>query len=680
MPGGSTGARTRALAADEIAWIALLPCAVALVAAIVVLGPPLGHRFLAPHGDDAMWPADTMYMIGQPEPAKHARIALALLGPPLLALLVLAAARRRPHLTGAMARPLVLAGQLLALALVVAAALGQSNVVVPSAHWEWRVFAPWTYAAAVALPLAALAALRAAPIRERAARLVRETRARRMAALAVAALLTACWLLTAVNTEGSTGRSAFVDLPPWAMADTLAILDGRTPLVNYYPLYGGLWAYVGALPMALFGTTIGVFSVAMTSISGISLLAVYATFRRIVRSSLLALALYLPLLATGFLVLPWQWVQPNVASERPDNAQIFSVWPMRYAGPYLLAWLTARHLDGARPRRTWPLFLLGGLVALNNLELGGGALAGTLFAVLAARPLRSRQAVARLAGAIAGGLAGAVAIVAAIALVRSGSLPHPGFLVEYAQIFGRSGAVAKRLPSAGFHLVLYATYTAAIATATVRFVRRDPDRLLTGMLAWSGVFGLLGASYFAGRSDIFKLTALFSAWSFALALLTVVVVRSLAARAWRRPRLPELLVLAGFALAACSLVQVPAPWTQLQRLGRTTHPAFYDQSQATRLIGEQTRSGEHVAILIAMGKRIAHDLHLVDVMPYEGLEAMYTKRQWQRLLAALEREHARKLFTPDNLLSPSQRTLLSDEGFSVRATRGRYSAWVRAGG
>src|SRR4029077_9442687 len=115
-------------------------------------------------------------------------------------------------------------------------------------------------------------------------------------------------------------------------------------------------------------------------------LAVYATFRRLVRSSLLALALYLPFLATAFFMI----VGPPSDRYGPEN--IFILWPIRYAGPFLLAWLAARHVDGAAPRRAWALFAVAGLVAVNNPDFGLAAAAATLAALAAAAPPRSLRA------------------------------------------------------------------------------------------------------------------------------------------------------------------------------------------------------------------------------------------------------------------------------------------------
>ena len=56
-------------------------------------------------------------------------------------------------------------------------------------------------------------------------------------------------------------------------------------------------------------------------------------------------------------------------------------------------------------------------------------------------------------------------------------------------------------------------------TAAVRAARRAPDRTLTGMLAYAGLFGFATGGYFVGRSVPWQLWGLFPAWGFALSLL-----------------------------------------------------------------------------------------------------------------------------------------------------------------
>ena len=352
---------------------------------------------------------------------------------------------------------------------------------------------------------------------------------------------------------------------------------------------------------------------------------------------------------------------------------------MRYGGPLLLAWLTARHLNGERPQRAWALFVVAGLVALNNLEFGVGALVGTL-AALACRPsARSRSALRRLAVEVGAGLLGALLLVALMTLVRSGALPRLGLLFEFPHLFGVLGLAELPTPLAGFHLVVYATLAGAIVVAAVRVARREADVLLTGMLAWSGVFGLLAGSYFMGRADPLKLAALFPAWGLALALLVVVALRALAARDWRRPSLAELLVLFGFGLMVCSLAQAPSPSHELRRLRPANAEAIYEQPDAHRLVGRSTHAGEHVAILIPMGHRIAYDLELVDVAPYAFLDEMVTREQFRTLLDAMRDQRAHKLFVLSDHLAAAHRRALARAGFARRGALAQYSYWTDGG-
>ena len=185
--------------------------------------------------------------------------------------------------------------------------------------------------------------------------------------------------------------------------------------------------------MAVLGASIGVFTVTMAPGSGLALLALYALLRRIVRSSLLALALYAPLLATGF------FMKLGPLEDRYGPANLFSLWPIRYGGPYLVAWLLVRHVDGAAPRRPWVLFLVAGLALVNNPEFGAAAVAALAVALVAVRPPRSRAAAGRLAAEAAGGLVGAVLLLVLLTLVRAGSLPHLGWALEFSRLYGVGG-------------------------------------------------------------------------------------------------------------------------------------------------------------------------------------------------------------------------------------------------
>jgi hypothetical protein len=655
----------RALRPGEAAWIAAMPCALTTLAAIVWLGPALGHALPGP-GSDRLWPSGVGYVVGQPEPVKHARYLLALLAPALLAAAIFAITARRAELRPARIRALVLASQALLAAFLLAAVLGQSNVLFAGATRLWPIFGARKLALAAGLVVAGLAVMRRPRVADRISRHARDTRRLRVACLVLAGAFAVLWLLTAVETDRSLGD---VEGLFWNMDDSFAILSGRTPLVDYHALYAQLVPYLPAAVLWAFGKTTLVYTLLMTSLSLLTLFAVYAIYRRVVRSSLLALALFLPLLAAGFLLVQ------IAGAPAYSNVRLYAMWPMRYGGAYLVAWLAARHLDGAAPRRVWLLSLVAGLVVIDNLEFGVGALAGTVLALLCARSRWSRRA--RLLANVAVGLLAAAAIVALVTLARTGQLPRTSILLEFPRIYGVVGYVALPMPTIGLHLALYATFVAAIGVAVVRYRRGDTEPLLTGMLAWSGAFGLLAGGYFVGRSDTLKLVSLFSAWYFALGLLAVVLVRGLAARGWRRPGIPELAVLLALALAVCSFNELPMPWTQIARL-RGPGPAFAYVPAAERFVAAHARPGEKVAILIGFGHRMAYEDGAVNVAPYSFIEAMVVKSQMVTLIDTMRRERAHELFLPNQFMAPPQLALLARAGFSPRISDRLFSIWSDA--
>jgi hypothetical protein len=414
--------------------------------------------------------------------------------------------------------------------------------------------------------------------------------------------------------------------------------------------------------MWLLGTSLGVYTVVLVTGSALGLLALYALLRRVAGRSLVALGLYLPVLATGF------FTEAGPPENRHGPVTLLSMFPMRYTGAYALAWLTVRHLDGAAPRRLLLLSFGGGLVLVNNVEFGLPAFAATLVALaLGDRPTSWGDA-ARRARDIALGVLAAVAVATLLTLLVAGSLPHFGMALTFARLYGVDGWANIPMPALGFHLAIYVTFAAAIVVAVVRASSGANGRLLTAMLGWSGVFGLGAGAYYAGRSLPEVLISIFSAWALALALLLLVVGGALARRPARWPTLPELTVLAGFGLAVCSLAQTPAPWSQVARLGdRTAQPAWA-RTPTERFVAQHTTRGERVLILAPLGHRIAYDLDLVNVSPYSYIDAMPLERQLSEAIAALRAAGGRKLFLPIQQSYPEQYDAIVRAGFRPAAT------------
>jgi hypothetical protein len=626
--------RSRLLTTGEIAWMAVLPWTAVTVAAILLLGPPLGHLLFSP-GHDRLWPLEWWETMGRREPDKHGRALIATLAPLILAAGVVAGSRARVSLPPRAVRATVTLAATTVVALA-AVSLHEQNPLLLPAYPASVIFDLGSVLAAVAIAAACAVVLHRRPAMALIARAARETKPKRAVCFAAAIAFVGARLLETVVTDDQVGQSGGYNLP-WTFDDAIAVLDGSTPLVDYHVIYAKLLPYLTAGVLGAFGTTILVYTLFMAILNGLALTAVYATFRRLTRSSLLSLGLFLPFVAASD-------VDPGNNPGLQSPMTLSAMWPMRYAGPYLLAWLTVRCLDGRSPRRPWPIFFVGGLAAINNLEFGTGAVLATVAALLCSRPPQSGRGAMPLLANAAGGLLGAGALVAVMTVVRAGALPDPSLLLEWPRIFTDLGWFSMPLPVWDLHLAIYATFIGAFALAIVRTVApRADDVVLTGMLAWSGVFGLLASSYYVGRPDVFKLTGLMSAWSFALAMLTIVSVRAFARGG--RPAIAHLLVLFGFALTVVLLPRMPLPQDEIRRLA-ASYPAAAYLPTVERVVRAHTRPGEKVTILVPMGHRVAHDLGLRNVTPYSFMNAIVTRSQFRTLLDVLRREDVRTVFTP----------------------------------
>lgn len=667
-------AATRALAPGEIAWLLTLPCAALMVLLIAALGPFVGDVLL-PRSPFTFFEAALVQL--NPEPHEQGRVLVALAGPLLLAGTTTLVARRPPRLSGRAAGVLVWAAQAAVLVAAIAFLVVQRRIVYGRIYqtgepFSQRYFSNATLVVAVLGALAIVVATRSGRVRATAARWARETPARRIGWTLAAALLIAVWLLHAFNTEGTVVNENFPAQfhLPFTLDETFAVLNGRTPLVNFDAQYGSLWPYPVAAAMWLLGASVGSFTFLMCLLSGLSLLAMYDVLRRVSRSSLTAMVLFAPFLATSFFLLR------GPLENRYTLATIFADYPLRFAGPWLLAWLTVRQLDGVRPRTQWPLFLVGGLIAMNNTDHGIPALVALLAALVWTGPLAWRRLRTLALHALAG-LAAAFALVSLLTLVRAGALPDPTSLFRFARLYAGAGFAMMPMPTLGLHTIVYLTFAAALAVATVRALNGDADRSLTGALAFIAVFGLGSGTYFAGRSHPEVLVTSFAAWSFALALLTHISLRRLATQPRRWPEPAVVLCLVAFCTIACSLAQTPTPWSQIDRLRATGEPVLR-RPVGQRLVAENVRRGEHVAILLQLGHRIAENLGVTNVSPYTTAFAMPAVAQLDDVVRALRADGGTKVFVPTTPASMNDvRPALEADGFArVAADDEGDELWV----
>lgn len=645
-------------------WIGSAMTAAIVLAAMLALGPSLGD-LLAPDGDTRFWPG-IAWMVA-PEPTEHARYLIALLAPVLLVALTVALVRRPLPLPPLASTRLVAGLEALAVAALAACLVLQHRAIFVRPYGRTPhvvYFTVPTLVAAAALAFAVVAVCRRAGLVARLGTWTAESPARAAGAAAVAVAAVAITVLPAIATEASILRTSdeYVYHVRFILDEAAAVLDGRSPLGDFAAQYGSLWAYVTAVPLALFGSSLGAFTVTMAMLTALALLALYALLRRVTRSSLLALALFLPLLATSAFRLH------DADPERFSLINYFGTMPLRYAGPFLLVWLLARHIDGARPRRAAPLFAAAGLVAIDNTSFGVPALGATVVALLCVEPPTAAR-LRTLAREVALGLAIAIAAVVVLLLVRTGELPHPSLTLRYARLFAVDGfGMAPIHPQLGVSTIIFLTYVAAIGTAIVLALRRSGDALLVGLLMWSGVFGLGAGTYYVGRSIPEVLTNMFPAWALAVTLLAVAVVRALAAREGRRPLPIELACLFAFGVLVCSIAQTPSPAAQVRRIA-ADGPRYLQQDPTRAFVAANVRRGEPVAMLTELGHLIAYRLGIDDVTPYTGNESIQTEEQLDDALVALREAGGRSVFLSVTALTPAHmRAALEARGLQLAAT------------
>ena len=621
--------------ADDLAWLVVASGALVLAAAIAWLAPALAKHYPVPSGDlFTVWKPDI-----NPEPLEDVRSMLALATPFVLAAFVLAlgtARSSRPRLD-----PLVIALQLVGAALLVTAILGQQlggPLIAPHYFTSYLVSAP-NLIAGLVIGLA-LTAAAIWPPRWRWLRRVQVALGRRSSwrwvALAIALAATLIWLLPAVNTESTAPRAGSLAAGhfPVQGEDYFAAVNGRTPLVSYVSQYANLLPLVLEPVLRAVGPSITSLSVSLCVLSALAMVAIYGTFAQVTRNAWSALVLYVPWVA--FSMLPWHDVGPY----REFNGIYYGVFPGRYFGPFVLALLCAVSL---RTRRipTYALFLFAGLVVLNNFEFGIGALLALIVAVAAgwdqALPLRRRVRDLLVQGAT--GLLTALAFVCALTLIRTGKLPDPALLTYYNRLFLREGFGLEPMHSLGVHWALYATYAAGLLTAAVRYVRNEPDCVLTGMLAFTAVFGLVTGMYFVGRSLPFQLILLFPAWGFSLALVAWCGVHSLRAAASDRLRLrrivlPGLAALVGFGVMVASIDRLPQPQRQIDRLSDGGTPA--NLAPTIKYVEDRTHPGEDILLLATAPDHLVADrAGVVNVSPFNGRLSLFTPSDADRALDQL---------------------------------------------
>ncbi len=676
-----------ALPASELAWPATLVVGAAFALAAVLLGPPLGE-LLVPAPLDFLDEPGFAFVIN-PEPTELARSLIAIAAPLAVAAAVLGlAGRPAPARVHALLRPGAFAAQAICLAIALVALLDREPDFGDA---DLATFSALAICFAAVVAVTVVSAACSPRARELAARIdARASRAGPGAALAGGVVaLTIAFLLPAVYTESALGAS---DPYVWShlqvtFEDFVAVGNGLTPTVDYASQYAHVLPFALAPLLTLTDYQPASFTVIATALTLAALLAVWATLRIVTASRLAGALLYLPLLAAGS--LPFL----EAGDERAFNANVYQLLPLRYLGPFAIAWLLARRLAGRRAPGQLGLFALAGLTALNNPEFGlpcFGALAIAL--ALADRedggPPRPHD-LGPLALRAAGGALIALTALAAVTLARAGELPDPGELLFHTRTLVAQGWYLVPIAGIGLFALVYLTLGGAVVLAAVRAASAATDRTLTGLLAYAGVLGLGAGLYYAGRSLPEHLVALYPVWGLAVALLAWAAVRALAAAPSAlagvvRIGVGGIVVLVCAGLMLSTLTAIPAPWTQAERVAADVDSGSpLDVADAAAFVARETEPGEKVAFVATMGHYTAREAGVDDVSPINSSQHVISSLHLERVLDAADRAGARALFTTTPAVELDPATGLT-EGDSFPLWRGiadglEAAGWLPAG-
>jgi hypothetical protein len=458
----------------------------------------------------------------------------------------------------------------------------------------------------------------------------------------------------------------------FAMGEFGAVLNGRTPLVDFYPQYQYLLSYLLAPAFRQVGLSVFTFTTAMCCLSALCLLAVGTVFRRLTGNPWIALALYLPFL----------WLSVTLFVQRPQEQHqrigpfnYYQVGPIRYFGP----WITVAVLAWCLRRPTWQrlslVFLVAGWTAINNLDFGLPALVGTLIAIVCGTqrgPWPGWRCLAWMVSAFLVGVGAALASFACLTFLHSGSLPQFSQMLNFQRTFAVVGFNMLPVPGYGLNVVIYLTFMAAIASGL--WQRRTYGELSPGLLLFSGVFGCGALGYYVGRSHNHVLICVFSAWGFSLLLLLfllgaeMVKARKAGTALWPFA-LPGLLLGSLYLMCFTRFDERPNIRNQIARL-RDSSPST-EWTPIVEFVRARTHLREKVCIIHKNGHLLALDAGVENVYPFEEINSILLRDQVEVIARALRQNGVRQVCVAAAMYArfPAEvGEMLADAGFRETAS------------
>ncbi len=441
---------------------------------------------------------------------------------------------------------------------------------------------------------------------------------------------------------------------PYTMADHLAVLNGRTPWVDYFSQYTQLLSYLGTLLFKMTGPSIGAYTSMMAALSLLEVMLVFWIFSKTTRRASHAGVLFVLWLGISFFPFA-DWQQPSFYSP----FTYFAGHPTRILGPIMI--LAAMFSRELRPTsmKAIGLGVLSGLVMINNVDFGLPAVGAMFVALLVTRGLRVPL---RELGLITLGIGLSVASFLTLCWMRGGSLPNVVGAFDIILAFGRYGFGALPLPREGLQWIIYLTSMMSCALAVLHLPESRP-RLRNRAMAsvFIGVWVLGTAPYYLNRSHSDVLQFFFSIWALQVVFLALPLLEGPTRR--KLEFLPRAWIFIAFVFFTFAAFKLPYPWQQIARLSIPDEKplAFEAWSSEVRAL---TQPGDPVALIHPWGFRIAEMSQTVNLFPFPQLGSIMIKAQLEVLEGVLRNRDIKLVWgeTPDFIIEVLERQGFSRQG------------------
>lgn len=459
------------------------------------------------------------------------------------------------------------------------------------------------------------------------------------------------------------------------MGEFSAILYGHTTLVDFFPQYQNLLAYLLSPVFYTFGFSYATFSLTMTLLAFIGIMLMVQVFRIVTdRNFLNTSLLVIPFISVIF--FPIAVFDDGILLNTFTFAVIGSV---RYLGWMIITYLVCKTLQrGFSYNRIFVLFTIGGLVAINNADFGIPSLVGSLAAVL----LTAEQTLLpSLKTSLKTGIIFCVSVLIAVSLFigftyfRSGELPDITSALAYQRMFAYYGFGMYPMPRWGLQWLIYITFMAAIFVAVYKKLNHDKspltsqERIIIGLLIFSGVSGCGIAMYYVGRSLEKVMVAIFTAWSFSLLLLIWEQFND-----WKnnwsyfsqQDRLiryiPTIILLFSYCSFVGNILTTPSPFIQIPRIISSNDGSYQQTIENSAIfIKSNTHPGEKVTIIHNLGHEVADAAQVFNIFPYaRAAGSLIMKDQINKIMFQIEKEKVNKIFIKIGQNSDSVPELLEE--------------------